>query len=84
MALGRKALPIQTDITKEEQVDRMVQKAIDEFGKIDILVNSAAATFGTHGILVRDLSLAEWQLVLKLNLTGAFFCSRTVLKHMMA
>ncbi len=82
-ALGRKALPIPTDVSMEEQANRMVQKTIDEFGRIDILVNNAGGSFNTRGILLRDLSLDTWRQVLDINLTGTFLCSRAVLKYMM-
>lgn len=82
-ALGRKALAVPTDIRVEEQVERMVQKAVDEFGKIDILVNNAGGSFGALKTMVADLSLADWKTVLDINLTGAFLCSRAVVRRMM-
>ena len=82
-ALGRKALAVPTDVSVEGQVNQMVKKAVDEFGRIDILVNNAGGPFGTHGIPIRDLSLADWQRVLDINVTGIFLCSRAVLKYMM-
>jgi NAD(P)-dependent dehydrogenase (short-subunit alcohol dehydrogenase family) len=62
----------------------MVQRTVDEFGRIDILVNDAGGGFGTMNTLLRDLSLANWQLVMNINVNGTFFCSRAVLKYMMA
>ena len=44
-ALGRRAVPIKTDVSKEEDVNRMVQAAIDEFGKVDIMLHNAALAF---------------------------------------
>ncbi len=82
-ALGRKALPVPADVTVEEQVGRMVQKTVDEFGRVDILVNNAGGSFGAFETMVADLSLADWQMVLDINLTGAFLCSRAVVRHMM-
>lgn len=81
--LGRKALAITTDVSVEEQVNRMVQKTMDELGRVDILVNNAGGPFGTMGTLVRDLSLPNWQHVLDINITGTFLCSRAVLNYMM-
>jgi len=80
--LGAKALTIPTDVTIEEQVNNMVQKTLDEFGRIDILVNSTGGIFHDYQTMVSDLSLADWQFSLNINLTGVFLCSRAVLKHM--
>lgn len=80
--LGRKALAIPADVSIEEQVNRMVQKTIDEFGKVDILVNNAGGSFGARETMICDLSLSDWRYVLDVNLTGAFLCSRAVLQHM--
>jgi NAD(P)-dependent dehydrogenase (short-subunit alcohol dehydrogenase family) len=83
-ALGRRALAVPTDVSVEEQVNRMAQRTADEFGRIDILVNNAGGPFGTMNVLLRDLSLADWQLVMNINVNGTFLCSRAVLKYMMA
>jgi len=79
-ALGRKCLTAAVDVTKTDQVDSFVQKALDKFGKIDILVNNAGIT--RDGLLVR-MSEADWDLVLNVNLKGAFTCTKAVSKIMM-
>jgi NAD(P)-dependent dehydrogenase (short-subunit alcohol dehydrogenase family) len=74
-----KALAIQTDVTKEGDVVRLVGGAIERFGKIDILVNNVG------GSIIRDTmstSLAEWQSIVDLNLTSAFLCCREAGQHM--
>ena len=77
---GRRALALPTDITKKKDVDNLVQKTINEFGKIDILVNNV----GT-GILLSmvDHEEEDWDLVMNTNLKGYYLCSRAVGKKMM-
>jgi NAD(P)-dependent dehydrogenase (short-subunit alcohol dehydrogenase family) len=80
-AKGGQALAIQTDISDYEQVKRMVAKTIKEFRRVDILVNNAArGTFNNAD--VPDMSLEEWQESLDINLTGAMYCCKEVLKDM--
>ncbi|HHW04073.1 MAG TPA: 3-oxoacyl-ACP reductase FabG [Thermoanaerobacterales bacterium] len=73
--MGRKSLEIPTDVTKPEDVAELVKKVLQEYGKIDILVNSAGMTVQK---LVKDLSLEEWDEVINLNLRGAFVCCKFV------
>ncbi len=78
---GGRAKAIQTDISDHEQVKRMVAQTIDEFGRIDILVNNAAR--GTYNNAdVADMNLDEWHDSLAINLTGMMLCSKEVLKTM--
>lgn len=76
------ALAIQTDISDSEQVKRMVQFTVDNFGKVDILVNNAAA-IGNINIPITEMNLDEWQKSIATNLTGTMLCSKEVLKVMM-
>jgi len=77
---GGYALPIMCDVTSEESVTKMVSKVLDELGQIDILVNNAGTAFPQ---LITETPLKRWELVLKVNLTGAFLCSKAVLPCMM-
>jgi 3-oxoacyl-[acyl-carrier protein] reductase len=79
-ALGRKVLTGVVDVTKSGQVDSFTQKTLDNFGKIDILVNNAGIT--RDGLLVR-MSENDWDLVLDINLKGAFNCTKSVSRIMM-
>jgi len=80
-AKGGQAKAIQCDITDHEQIKKMVAQTIDEFGRIDILVNNAArGTFNNAD--VADMNLDEWYHSLAANLTGAMLCCREVIKHM--
>jgi NAD(P)-dependent dehydrogenase (short-subunit alcohol dehydrogenase family) len=78
-SLGRRALPVRADVTDEESIDRMVKQALDEFGKIDILINNAGIM--APGSLV-DLPLRRWDLMWRVNVRGPIACSRAVLPHM--
>ncbi len=79
--MGGEALAIQTDVSKEEDVQRMVQKTVEAYGRVDILVNNAAVNIRPKSIV--DLTLEEWNWLMGINLTGVFLCSKYVLKHMM-
>ena len=76
---GGKSLPIALDVTKEEDVVRMVETILREFQTIDILVNNVGTFIG--GPLV-ELSLGDWHKMLEINLTSTYLCSKVVGKHM--
>jgi NAD(P)-dependent dehydrogenase (short-subunit alcohol dehydrogenase family) len=93
--MGRKALPVPTDVTQEAQVQKMVEKALAEFGKIDILVNNAGTEFakplvpmpglktpGGGELASAPLSSEEWEGLMRTNLTSMFFCCKAVGPHM--
>ncbi len=79
-SLGRRAIAIECDVSKARDVERMVQRAVDEFGKIDILVNNAGVSFG--GIPVWEVSEEDWDLMVDVMLKGTFLCCKYVLPHM--
>ena len=79
-ALGGQALPIRTDITQDEDVDNMIKKTLQQFGRVDILVNNAAANFNSRII---DLPVKRWDLLFRVNLRGTFLCTQGVLPYMM-
>jgi 3-oxoacyl-[acyl-carrier protein] reductase len=74
--LGRKALALKCDVTSREQVEGAVRRVQDELGPVDILVNNAG-TLDHLGQLL-DQSPELWERDLRVNLTGAFVCSRAV------
>jgi len=78
--LGAKALPVRCDVTDEASVTSMVEQCLSAFGKIDILVNNAGVAF--HYPIV-ETPLKRWELVIRVNLTGSFLCSKAVLPSMM-
>jgi NAD(P)-dependent dehydrogenase (short-subunit alcohol dehydrogenase family) len=78
--LGRKALALKVDVTNSAEVNEAVERVLKEFGKIDTLVNNA----GILGIAPTILNLTDeqWARELSVNLTGVFYCTRAVLRHM--
>ena len=76
---GVKTHPIKCDVSIPEDVQNMVRETVSEFGKIDILVNNAGTAMGG---LPQEMSLEDWESVLKVNLTGTFLCCKEVGKEM--
>ena len=78
---GRNVLAVACDVTNEESVKFAIDKAIETYGKIDILVNMAgvAVSGGVH-----DLTLEDWNKSIETNLTGVYLVSKYVVPHMIA
>lgn len=70
---GGNAIALAADVSKEDQVQAMFQEMYKEFGTIDILVNNAGLQKDSP---FENMSLADWQLVIDVNLTGQFLCAR--------
>ena len=83
-ALGRRALALTCDVTDSASVEAAMQRAVEAFGRIDILVNNAAARGGRDRVPVVDLEEDEWDRVMSVNLKGTFVCSRAAARHMVA
>lgn len=79
--LGRECIGIVADVSNEEQVKDMVEKVIDEWGRIDILVNNAGGALHTPARL-EDVTEKDWDRVINVNLKGTFFCCKAVIPHM--
>ena len=77
----RRAFVMPCDVTKTEDIENLVAKALGAVGKIDILVNNAG---GGRQKPVLDMTDEEWRWGIDLNLTSTFICSRTVGRHMAA
>lgn len=78
--LGVKALVDTGSVTSGDDVDNMVKATLDEFGRIDILVNNAGIT--RDALLIR-MKEDQWDLVIEINLKGAFLCTKAVARPMM-
>lgn len=76
---GGKVVFVEGDISEEETAEKLIEKAIESFGKIDILLNNAAIT---HQALVQDLSIDDWERMLKVNLTSVFLTVKHAVPHM--
>jgi sorbitol-6-phosphate 2-dehydrogenase len=70
---GRRTLALTTDVTNEEQVRAMVDKTVETFGRLDILIANAGIV---RSGAIDELSLRDWQLVIDVNLTGYFLCAK--------
>jgi NAD(P)-dependent dehydrogenase (short-subunit alcohol dehydrogenase family) len=90
---GYQALAVPTDITQPDSVNAMVEKVLSEFGRVDILVNSAALDpkFDPDAIqkglmpgAFEDYPLNQWNAALNVNLTGMFLVTQTCVKPMLA
>lgn len=79
-ALAIKALPYEVDVTNGDKVKEMADKVLDNFGKIDILINNAGIA---RDNLILRLKDEEWDEVLAINLKGAFNCIKAVGKVML-
>jgi NAD(P)-dependent dehydrogenase (short-subunit alcohol dehydrogenase family) len=79
MASQRKALAVQADVGDLGQIDRMVRKVIEAFGRIDIAVNNAGVTRRAD---IMDLTEADWDRIHRVNAKGVFFCLQRVAREM--
>ncbi|MGK7877877.1 MAG: 3-oxoacyl-[acyl-carrier-protein] reductase [Xenococcaceae cyanobacterium] len=77
---GGEAIAIGADVSKAEEVDSLVKQTLEEFSRVDVLVNNAGITRDT---LLLRMKPEDWQAVIDLNLTGVFLCTRTVSKLML-
>ena len=77
---GVRSLAVKTDVSDADQVDSLIKQILESLGKLDILVNNAGIT--RDNLLMR-MSEEDWDLVLKVNLKGAFLCTQKVIRSMM-
>jgi NAD(P)-dependent dehydrogenase (short-subunit alcohol dehydrogenase family) len=78
---GGEVLTVPTDVRVPEQVDRLIDRAVERFGRVDILINNAAGNFICRA---EDLSPNGWTAVVNIVLNGSFFCARAVARHLIA
>lgn len=76
---GSRSLGVCADVTKEDQVSTMAEVALEEFGRIDILVSNAGILIAKE---ITDFPAAEWRKVIDVNLTGYFLCLKVVAETM--
>ncbi|MDP6173739.1 MAG: 3-oxoacyl-ACP reductase family protein [Rhodospirillales bacterium] len=73
-----KALAVATDVGDSASVRAMVEKVMGEFGRVDILINNAALLSSLRRSPLEGISDEEWDQVMRVNITGAFYCARAV------
>ncbi|MBC8333801.1 MAG: 3-oxoacyl-[acyl-carrier-protein] reductase [Anaerolineales bacterium] len=77
---GREAIALEADVSNQESVKAMIKAALEKFGKVDILVNNAGIT--RDGLIMR-MKESDWDMVLDINLKGAFNCAQAIVRPMM-
>lgn len=81
-ASGGKAQAVQVDITDPVSVDTLMQQTVEAFGGLDILVNNAALMVEAVGIATYELPLADFERLMRVNLTGALLCAQAAVPLM--
>ncbi|MGG0463003.1 glucose 1-dehydrogenase [Priestia aryabhattai] len=76
--VGGEAIAVKGDVTVESDVINLVQSAIKEFGKLDVMINNAGLE---NPVSSHEMSLSDWNKVIDTNLTGAFLGSREAIKY---
>jgi NAD(P)-dependent dehydrogenase (short-subunit alcohol dehydrogenase family) len=77
---GRRALAVRTDIRREEELIKMISKAVNAFGRIDILVNNVGVAYRKY---IMDTSTEEYDEIMDTNVKGMFFCTKYALPHLL-
>ncbi len=77
---GGRAIALKANVANSDEVDQLIAKTMEKFGRIDVLVNNAGITRDT---LLLRMKLEDWQAVIDLNLTGVFLCTRAASKIML-
>ena len=80
LALGRRCITVQADVSQEEDVTRLFTEAQQELGPVTVLVNNAGTT---RDKLILQMSLADFEQVMNSNLRSAFLCTKVALRSMM-
>ncbi|HKA46501.1 MAG TPA: SDR family NAD(P)-dependent oxidoreductase [Burkholderiales bacterium] len=82
-SLGRRVLTLVGDVSRAADAERFVADALAQLGRIDVLVNNAAAPHGADRRLLWEIPEEAWDLVIDVNLKGTFLMSRAVIPHML-
>ena len=77
---GRRALPLTVDVTDRQQVQMMVDRAVEELGRVDILINNAAFARGPDRVPIVELDPDIFQRVLDIKVTGTYLCTKAALE----
>ena len=75
-------MAVSTDVTDTVQVDRLMESAISEFGKVDVLLNNAGIVRGQGATPIWEITDEDWRVGIDTNMSSAFYCARSIAKHM--
>jgi NAD(P)-dependent dehydrogenase (short-subunit alcohol dehydrogenase family) len=81
LEMGRRSLAVRADVGSLADIDSMVRKTVDTFGRIDILVNNAGVT---RQLSIMEITEEEWDRILRPNAKGTFFCMQRVARELIA
>jgi NAD(P)-dependent dehydrogenase (short-subunit alcohol dehydrogenase family) len=81
-AMGRRSLVVRTDVTRRDEVQAMVVRTLDAFGRIDILVNNAGVVGERRGLPFTNLQEEDWDICYEVNLKGIFIVCKEVVPHL--
>jgi NAD(P)-dependent dehydrogenase (short-subunit alcohol dehydrogenase family) len=81
-AAGRRGFALALDVQSQESIDRTLKAALDAFGRLDVLVNNAGVP--SPGTSALEITRADWEFIVGINLTGTFFMSQAMGKYLIA
>jgi len=81
-AEGRSCLTLTVDVSDRDDVQNMVNRTVEEFGRVDILINNAAYARGVDRVPILELDQEIFQRVMDIKVTGTFLCTKAAIKHM--
>ena len=84
VAAGGSGVAIQVDVSNAESCDSMAQRAMETFGRVDVLINNAALYAGLKGARFENLDETQWDRVMQVNVKGTWLASRAVVASMRA
>jgi NAD(P)-dependent dehydrogenase (short-subunit alcohol dehydrogenase family) len=79
---GGQVIAVVADVTNEDSVNELARQTIDRFGRIDVLINNAAIFADLNKKSFIDISVAEWDRIMSVNLRGTFLCTKAVYPQM--